>query len=267
MYLGTRRVRSAGRTSGSIEITLPARLQSLKGLDCRLILRDGPRPEIVLQPDLSAAQALFQALWQRLRLSLGEIDEIGDFSLADFTVTLFPSGHWQERPPLAYADALAALHHDGPEGEAGVLSCLLAFMGVAAGQRLGLKGGLALAFGDAVAYLITGNSAGLGTDFERGMAQRVFWGEDQVRQPLGSLFADPLWQQAGPRFRRVFEQFRIWQDDPQLYVDARTKWYRAFRLEMGPQTFLTEAYLGQNIPPSADLESLGLPKRTGAHAS
>ncbi len=32
MYLGNRRIRSAGRTSGSIEITLPTLLQVLEGV-------------------------------------------------------------------------------------------------------------------------------------------------------------------------------------------------------------------------------------------
>ena len=97
MYVGTRRIRSAGRTSGSIEITLPAELQVLEGVECRLMVRDGPRPEIVLQPDLSAAQTLFDALWQKLGLGLGEISELGDFSPGDFTLALFPPRHWQER--------------------------------------------------------------------------------------------------------------------------------------------------------------------------
>ena len=147
MYLGTRRVRSAGRTAGSIEVTLPALLARLDGVECRFVLRDGPQPEIVLQPELSEVQSLFRTLWQQLRLGLGEIDDIGDFSPADFTLTLFPPRHWQERPPLAYTDALAVLQHsigqkdDQPEA----LARLFAFLAVAAGQHLELTGALAIA--------------------------------------------------------------------------------------------------------------------------
>ena len=52
MDLGVRQIRSAGKGSGSIELTLPADLRDLVGLQCRIMLRDGSRPDIVLQPDL-----------------------------------------------------------------------------------------------------------------------------------------------------------------------------------------------------------------------
>lgn len=247
MYLVTRRIRSAGRTSGSIEITLPAQLQVLEGVKCRLMVRDGSRPEIVLQPDLSAAQSLFDALWQKLRLGLGEIDEIGDFSPADFTLALFPPRHWQERPPLAYADALAVLRRRAgqEDREPEALTRLLAFLAVAASYRLGLNGTLALAFGDAVAYLIAGIPAGLGTDFERGMAHRIFWGEGRAQQSLGSPFDNQTWQQAQPGFRQVHDRFRVWQEDPNAYAAAREKWYRALTVEMGVRTSSVEEYVSR----------------------
>jgi putative intracellular protease/amidase len=232
MNLGSRRIRSAGRSSGSIELTLPAQLQDLEGVECRLLVRDGPRPEIVLQPDLSAAQAVFQQLWGLLRAGLAEADEIGELSLADFSLSLFPGGPWAERPPLACADALALLRArraGGSEAAPDSLARLLAALAGVAGARLGLRGRAALAFGDTVAYLIAGSTIGLGADFERGMARQQFAGE------AGPPLEPASWQRAAPGLQRVFAQFLAWQRQPAAYESARERWYRALALEIGPQ--------------------------------
>jgi len=233
--LGKRSVRSAGRTSGSIEITLPAKLQLLAGIDCHLIVRDGPRPEIVLQPDLSSAHALFRDLWLKLQAGLVEIDDIGDFSTADFTLTLFAPNHWQEQPPLICADALAVNHGrtEHRDDIAEPLTGILASLGIVAGRRLGLDGKLALPFGDALAYLVTGHFAGLGTDFERGLARQVFQENVDIEHDPASLFNQSTWQRFAPGLRRVYEQFRLWQDEPNTYAKASEKWHRALTAEMG----------------------------------
>jgi hypothetical protein len=240
MYLGTRRIRSAGRNSGSIEITLPALLQDLEGIPCRLAVRDGPRPEIVLQPDLASVYHLFNELWQRVCLALGEIGDLPDFSLADFSLAFFPPQHWQERPPLAYADALIIMHRQerssqgrngSRQGVEDSLARLLACLVVSAGYHFGLQGKYALAFGDAVAYLMTGTPTGLGTDFERGMAHRLFWGESSQQQ-FSSPFDDQGLKQAQPAFHRVYDQFCNWQNTPAACTTARDHWYRALTVEL-----------------------------------
>ena len=78
MYLGMSKIRSAGRTSGSIEMTLPPALQAFTGLGCRVMVRDGLQPEIVLQPDFGDAWSSVEALWEKLRLALGSNESIGD---------------------------------------------------------------------------------------------------------------------------------------------------------------------------------------------
>jgi hypothetical protein len=255
MYLGNRNIRSAGRTSGSVEITLPVQLHVLEGVECRMTVRDGSRPEIVLQPDLSASQLLFQALWERLRLGLGEIDEIGDFSAGDFALALFVPPHWQVRPPLAYIDGLDVLRWRAGQSGRGpeALTRLLASLAVAAGYRLGLKGVLALAFGDAVAYIITGAPAGLGTDFERGMAHRLFWGDGHAQDSLGCPFDNEVWRKARPGFRRVCEQFDAWQATPERCTAAREKWYRALSVDIGMQiTPVGSRLVRRSLPPCED---------------
>jgi hypothetical protein len=233
MYFGNRRIRSAGRASGSVEVTLPPQLHGLQEIKCRLMLRDGTHPEIVLQPDLSTAHTLLLQLWQKLRMGLASIGEIGDFDPSNFTLALFPPRHWQQRPPLAYSDALTVLRNTA-EGESHeALARLTGYMAIAAGQRLGLSESLALAFGDSVAFLLTGIPILAGTEFERGLAMRCFW-EQRTPTPLAtSLLDDNVWQQAGPGLSRVWEQFNAWKNAPEDHTAARQNWYRALTVEMG----------------------------------
>ena len=230
--LGTRRIRSAGRGTGSVEITLPVKLDVLAGVQCRVVLRDGPRPEIVLRPDVSPAQAFVHDLWGKLRAGLRGIGEIGEFSPWDFTLTLFPSTLRQRRPPLAYADGLLLLQEEGdaPGRHRRELARLLAHLAVAAAERLGLRGSWALRFGDSVAYVMTGVSADLGTDLERAMARRAFWGDGAAPQATLPL-RDEIWGASTAGLRRIYEQFRAWQADPEAHARARRRWRGAMALE------------------------------------
>ena len=106
MHFGNRNIRSAGRGSGSVEVTLPVELGVLEGIACRLDLRDGLAPEIVLQPDLQVIMPVFEKLWELLSMGLEEIDEIGDFAEADYGFGLFGTAKLGAMPSLAYADAL-----------------------------------------------------------------------------------------------------------------------------------------------------------------
>lgn len=249
MYLGTRRVRSAGRNSGSVEVTLPVKLSVLQGVECRLVVRDGARPELVLEPELSEAQAFFRDMWEKLALGLAEVDEIGDFSVAAFALTLLAPARAPERPPLTYADGLAALHERVVLGVGGAaatelraaresLARVMGALGAAAGQRLGLAPALALAFGDGLAYVMTGVPVGWGTDFERGVAHQIFHDEMATDapgsgwQPALSPYEARAWRAAQPGLARVFEQHSRWQAEPVLYEADRDRWQVALTLEL-----------------------------------
>lgn len=233
MFVGSRRIRSAGRTSGSVEVTLPPQLHSLLEIECRLLLRDGTHPEIVLQPDLSVAHALLLKLWKRVQVGLACIGEIGDFDPAAFTLALLPPRHWQQRPPLAYADALLVLNRGG-EAEGGEpLARLVAYMSIVAGGRLGLDEGLAPVFGDAVAYLVTGVAPLAGLECERGLTRWLFQDHIAPERPASSPLDEGAWAEAVPGLIRAWEQFVEWQTMPDHHAVARQQWYRALLLEMG----------------------------------
>lgn len=236
MNLGMCRIRSAGRTSGSIEVTLPPSLQPFTGLGCRVVVRDGLQPEIVLQPDLAGAKALLETLWQKLAFALGARELVDDFTPSAFTLTLLAPRHWQRGLPLAYADALSLMRRgeertvDDTEALARVLSVLAA----AIGRALGLQQALALGFGDAVAYAITQTSAGFGTEFERSMAAGLSRQARPDRAPLVSPLEDEFWLEWEPALRRVYEQFLAWQTNPDQHDAARQQWYRAEQCESFP---------------------------------
>lgn len=229
MHIGHRRIRSSGRRSGSIEVTLPAQLQALEGIECRLLLRDGPRPEIVLQPDLSTALGLFRRLWGLLQVGLPDADALGDFDLAHFSIGLFPTV-WADRPPLACADALALLR-ETPQGNPleDALSRLVAALAAVAGRRLGLEQSSAPAFGEAVAAVMIGGASGLGANFERGMAhQHARAANFTAGAPLDAR----TWQAARPTLNAILDQFLHWQAQPAAYAAARERWFKGMAAEL-----------------------------------
>ena len=251
MHLGTRKVRSAGRTSGSIEITLPVEVQALTGIECEIVLQDGVQPQIVLQPDLSVAQTLFVELWGMLRQGLGGGDDIGDFVLGDFNVSFLPPRHWHQRPPLSFNDALVLQRHIEQEApsahiqNSAALLNLITFLAINAGYRLALAGQIAIAFGDALGYLVTGASGGHGTDFERDAALVAYGaGQRSVAGQIAELSIDGDWSTAQEGLRQVYELFTNWQVNPDEYELARERWWRRVpTVEAGTTLSTVDAYL------------------------
>lgn len=235
--IGTRKVRSAGRASGSIEITLPPELAALEGMDCRIVLREGARPEIVLEPDLAPAIAVFTRAWKRLWSLLRLAGDIGDFPAQECELALLPARRQNGRPVLIYSDAWQVnLGHQpgeaGPTGQVGERSAaiagLIAPLATIAGHRLGLIGSMAGAFGTAVAGLATaaGQRPGGGAvGFESGAARRIWWdacGPDAV--PLDALASQTQDGRAQQALLHIVSQFRAWQERPGAYALARAQW-------------------------------------------
>jgi len=236
MYVSTSKIRSAGRTSGSIEITLPPALQAFTGLGCRVVVRDGLQPEIVLQPGFSDVWSLLEALWGKLSHALGAAESIGEVAPGAFMLTLLPPRHSQRGLPLAYSDLVTLGKggekpaKDGLEALARVLSVLAAAIAL----ELGLEQKFALGFGDAVAYVVTEVSVGFGTDFERSMAVSLSR-QAHFRPPLPfSAFDDEFWLECEPALRRILDQFRSWQSKPERYEAAQQLWHRALQCESVP---------------------------------
>ncbi|MFQ5875540.1 MAG: hypothetical protein ACE5JL_17325 [Dehalococcoidia bacterium] len=161
MELDRRRIRPAGRTTGSVEFTLPRMLGDLEGLECGILIHDGSSPEIGLRPDLAPALSVIEGLWHSLRRSLATIGDIGDVPLEGLELALFPTGYQPGRTPISYLDVLRASDGHRPETaspreRALALSRVVAALSVQACLRLGLKPERAAAVGAVVSYLCTG---------------------------------------------------------------------------------------------------------------
>ncbi len=251
MHFGNRKIRSAGRSSGSIEVTLPVELAVLEGIACRLYLRDGLAPEIVLQPDLQPIMPVFENLWELLGIGLEEIDEIGDFAEADYGFGLFGASKLGTMPSLAYADGLLIHRSVGTVVEA-VPHMLEAFariiesMAAVAGDRLGLSNDLVALFGNQVAYLVSGETIGARDAFARSLASQ----SSSEPQGAGWCRNAPLsadnWRCAQHALMQMYDQFISWCNDPTAFAKERELWYRARRFEAHTNMSQTHGAAGAN---------------------
>jgi len=235
--LGDRIIRSAGRNSGSIEITLPVRLMVLQGVMCRIELRDGIAAEVVLHPDFDALLPVFDAIWKLLGQSLKTMDDIGEFWEGDYVLGLFPETPQSGRPILAYADALAiqASFSGDDQGRTGTIrpvpeafARIIESLATVVGLRLGLSAQTAAMFGSQLAYTASGVATGIIDAFARGWilddSAEVGWCRDRP-------WAVETWIAARPRIESILDRCAAWDKEPGLFAAQRKLWYQARRLE------------------------------------
>lgn len=113
--LGVRRIRSAGRSSGSVVITLPPELAGLSGLDCSLSLTIGAEPVIEMRPDWKAVHAALDRAWCAMQLGLygnnSDFDAI-PWGLARFVARLGKPAVSDRRADLALENIGALWQRD-----------------------------------------------------------------------------------------------------------------------------------------------------------
>ena len=258
MDLGVRQIRTAGKGSGSIELTLPAGLRDLVGVPCRIILRDGSRPDIVLQPDLRRAHQAFTKIWRSMAAALLPAYDDASASSLSLPATLpldaFSFGLQQradtgELPYLCWRDGLA-LSGAAPHDPAAV-SRTVAALGHAVAGRLHIDPALAAGFGAACGYLVSGVAAtpegqeacDLTADaLRRGYHRVRADGPDTAgaAKPWASagdactagVLAATFWRRAAPLLAATAELFVAWTDDPSSHATLRAAWWRGRSIEM-----------------------------------
>jgi hypothetical protein len=232
MEFGTRTIRSAGQGSGSVEVTLPVAFRDLTGVACRLALRDGLRPEIVLQPDLRPARQAFARLWDTLR-ELLEAEAPSTPPLAELLITLWPAATATEaKPRLAWQDGLA-LSAAAPHDAAAVARCVAAFTQLLAAP-LGIAADLAAGFGAAAGFALAGHAPpGAEAEAEIGAALLA---RDAIRPgdalaAAGDALSEGFAASARPALVLLRDAHLDWTADPARFAALRAAWRRGVALE------------------------------------
>jgi len=239
VQLGVRQIRTSGKGSGSIEVTLPTELRDFVGLPCRVLLRDGRQPHILLQPDIQHALAAFARLWCAVVGSvLPHRDDLAAMPTEQFAFALHPRGGAGDRPLLGWSDGLALTRP--PPHMALAVSRSLAAMGEALAPDLAIEPPLWRGFGMACGYLAVGVlpaaeaqevcevTAEMMRDQGRPGASFVA----AMGDGMDGAFGEAFWRQATPVLRAVAALFRIWSDDADRLSTLRVAWRRGVSIEM-----------------------------------
>lgn len=237
MQFSQRNIRSSGRGSGSVEITLPIDLAVLEAVSCSIELRDGLMPEIVLRPDLTFLLPVFEAVWQRLALGLEPVGDIGSFSEGDYVLGLFAERGFADRPCLSYADAVLAgryINADEATTSFSGADTLEAFarmfepMATVAGTRLGLSPATAALLGNQIAFAATAAPVPSLDVFARSSLSDV---SGEIGWCKGLPLSETRWRAARPALETLFLRVADWDAEDSDLTKARKHWYRARRLE------------------------------------
>lgn len=229
MDLGVRQIRTAGKGSGSIELTLPSELRDLVGVPCKVTLRDGNRPDIVLRPDLQRVHDALERLWQPM-VQILLPDAPTPFPTAAFTYGLQPrSGGYG--PYLCWRDGLALAGVE-PYDASAVSRTLSAFAQAMAGD-IGIAPALAPGFGAACGARLTGMVPDPVEQEACDLAARHLSAATpplvQAHQALGDLF----WQAAAPVLRAVSNLFTDFTADRVNHARLRAAWTRSKDIARG----------------------------------
>ena len=237
MDLGVRQIRTAGKGSGSIELTLPSELRDLVGLPCRITLRDGTRPDLVLQPDLRAAHQALACMWQNLVAALlPRTEDSPRFPVNAFDFGLQHRDGRTGRPFLCWRDGLILAGE--PPHDPAVVARTLAAQACALAERLDIGADHAGGFGAACGYL----AAGVPPDTDDQEARDLTAAslppalrpdEASAAEACAAGIASPLfWRRAAPLLAAAADLFASWTSDPASHSALRAAWRRGRTIEL-----------------------------------
>lgn len=242
MDLGVRHIRTAGKGSGSVELTLPGALRQLVGLPCRIVLQDGAQPDIIVRPDLSPALAAFGDVWRALALVFAADRPCpgGEpFPAHGFSFGMATRGMEKAGPYLCWQDGLALATAAGPAAAAGAAAArATAACAAQLAPDLGIEAGLAADFGAVCGFYISGDIAC--ADWQEAcdiaaseLAQSGLWRPGAAwRAHAGRIAAPALWADAGAGLVAIAHLFAAASQPGARYAALRRAWRRGRSIEL-----------------------------------
>lgn len=237
MDLGVRHIRTAGKGSGSVELTLPGQLRHLVGLPCRITLHDGVRPDIVLQPDLTVAFNAMAAIWRALAATLSGDAAARDterFPTAAFSFGLRPEQSAQGAPYLSWQDGLVVAA--GTADAAAPARCIAACAAQYAGE-IGVDPGMAAPFGAVCGFLACGTLANSSWQepcdiAASDLAARGYWQPGAAWQAAPDAAGDRFWSVLEPGVLAAARLFAAWSVPDSAYPALSAAWRRGRSIEL-----------------------------------
>jgi len=196
----------------------------LAGLPCRIALRDGLRPEIVLAPDLRPAREAMLRLWNQFADALAV--PLGSLPLAEIGIALQPDAGLDR---LGWVDALA-LARPAPHTPEQLCRPLRA-MAVQAALTLDLGEAVGPAFAAAVAHTVTGLVL-LPSDQEACDIAAALLAPSGPAGFADDAFGPALWSAAAPLLRRLLELHQDLNHHPERLGALRRAWRQGVALEL-----------------------------------
>ena len=236
MDLGVRQIRTAGKGSGSVELTLPGELRHLIGLPCRITLHDGVRPDIILQPDLTPARSALAALWAALAriLSGAASPEAGPFPAASFSFGLNPLPSTQGAPYLSWQDGLALA---AGTTEASPLARCIAACATQYASEIDVAAPLSAAFGAVCGFLAGGTL--VFPDWQEAcdiagseMAKGSVWLPGAAWRTAPDTHSQRFWEALAPGVVAASRMFAAWSLPESTYPALCAAWRRGRSIEL-----------------------------------
>jgi hypothetical protein len=235
MELGVRQIRTAGKGSGSIELTLPSALRQLVGLPCRITLHEGERLDILLRPDLTAATRAFATMWRALvRVFARDLAGTAEyFPAGAFAFGLQPRRGLAGAPYLCWQDGLALSL--GNSDQAAVARSVAA-CATQLSCGLGISADLSDAFGSACGFLAGGRMIFAEwqspCDIVASQVISAVWQPGAALANSPGVASDQFWSQLAPGMTACADLFAAWSLAGSAYPALHAAWLRGRSIEL-----------------------------------